>query len=186
MSRQAVARRYARALFELGQENRSLEALEQEFNLVVTTISGNAELNELIQNHQVPPAAKQKVLKNLFASRVSATMANFIMLVLEKRRAGYLPEMLEAYRALANEARGIWQGEVLSAVEPAPRTLDELKKALGKISGKEIRLNYRVDPNLKGGLIVRINDTIYDGSVASRLNSLQEHLRHADFLTRQG
>jgi len=172
----AVARRYARALFELAQEKGLLEQTQRELELVVHMYESNSYLRGFMNDVMIAPSRKREVLKNTLEGKVSPLMLNFLYVVVQKRREPYLPSIYRAFQDLANEALGVVEVEVRSAVPLAEETARNLEARLTAKLGKRVKLSTQVAPELIGGLAVRVGDTLMDGSVRTRLRRMHERL----------
>jgi len=87
-----------------------------------------------------------------------------------------LPEILETFQNVLRERQGIAEAEIFSAVALNDTQKTEMKQTLERVTGKKIEARFSLDPNLLGGALVRVGDTIYDGSLRNRLNGLRERL----------
>lgn len=172
----AVARRYARALFDLALDRGQVDQLDNELGMVVSMIEENRQLRAIMDDVLITPAAKSGLLEKLFSGKVSPLVMNFLLLVVRKRREAYFPEMYRAYLDLANEARGVVEVEVRSAVALPAETLTTLEGKLVAKLGKRVKFQTQVVPELLGGLVVRVGDELMDGSVKTRLRRMRERL----------
>ncbi|MDA8234926.1 MAG: F0F1 ATP synthase subunit delta [Clostridia bacterium] len=176
MLNNAIARRYANAFFAIAKEKDALDSFEKELDTVVSTIEANADLKRVMDDQLLSAEAKKDIVDKVFEGNVSATTVDFLKVVIDKRREGYIRDILDAFIAYANEARNIFDAEVISAHPLAEVDIESLKAQLSKMTGKNIRLKTAVNPQLIGGLTVRIGDKVIDGTVNRRLNVLQDLL----------
>ena len=172
----AVARRYAQALFGLAQEKGMMDQIEGDLALVVQTLRENSDVQRVVQHQDIPPEAKIRLVKEIFQGKVSPLTLNFLGVVLSKRREEYLPDIYNRYLEQANITRGVVEAEVRSAVPLAQEQTEALAQRLGTKLGKTLKLKTRVEPALMGGIVVRVGDTLLDGSVRTRLQRLRERL----------
>ncbi|MFZ5827437.1 MAG: F0F1 ATP synthase subunit delta [Bacillota bacterium] len=176
MLNQAVARRYARALFDLAQEKGVLDQVDRELELVAKMIESDGYLRAIMNDVLIAPSQKHNLIEKMFGGKVSALVLNFLFLVVRKRREAHIPEMYRAYLDLANEARGVVEVEVRSAFELPEDTVKILEGNLVRKLGKRVKFQTQVAPELIGGLVVRVGDTLMDGSVRTRLRRMRERL----------
>lgn len=176
MMNQAVARRYGRALFELAQEKGQIDQIGQDLQMVVATIKSEGYLRGVMNDVLVSPAVKQNLVEKLFSGKVSSLVLNFLLVVVKKRREVMISEMYQVYQDLANEALGIVEVEVRSAIELPEQTYQKLEGKLVAHLGKRVKFKTQVAPELIGGLVVRVGDTLMDGSVKSRLRRMHARL----------
>jgi F-type H+-transporting ATPase subunit delta len=176
MLNQAVARRYASALFDLAQEKGLVDQVDQEFGMVVQMADANPQLRAVVNDVLMSPEVKSDLIQKLFTGKISPLVLNFLLVVVRKRREAFFPQMYRSYLDLANEARGIVEVEVRSAV-PLPEELAQtLEHKLVARLGKRVKFQTQVAPELIGGLVVRVGDELMDGSVRTRLRRMRERL----------
>lgn len=176
VANQAVARRYADALFSLAQEKNQVDAVEADLALIASAIRDSRELRALVENQDYSPSTKLSLLKKIFDGKVSPLTQNFIGVVVTKRREAFFPSIYASFVELANQARGVVEVEVRSAAPLGDEQISALEGKLGARLGKRLRLTTRVDESLIGGLVVKVGDTLMDGSVRTRLGRLRERL----------
>jgi F-type H+-transporting ATPase subunit delta len=171
-----AAKRYAKALFEVAQAKGQVAETENHLKLVADVLEGNAELRAFLSAPGVPQEAKTGALRTVFGQTVSAEVLNALCLLVERGRQNEIDAVREAFMALSGEALGRIDATVTSAKPLSDEEKDRLAAAFGKILGKTVRLQANVDPSLLGGLTVRIGDTLYDGSLRSKLARLEKDL----------
>lgn len=176
MSTQAIARRYAKALFDLGREHDVLPELEEELRTVVSELAANPDLKTRLEHPRVSQAQKFALLDDVFADRVSYRTMNLLRILIEKRRESYLAAIHEEFVRLYDEARGIAVATVRTAVELDSETVGSLTEQLAKAIGKQVRLKVEVQPDLIGGLVLQIGDRRLDASIRRRLQNLRNHI----------
>jgi F-type H+-transporting ATPase subunit delta len=176
MLNQAVARRYARALFDLAQEKGLLDQVDRELETVVGMIEHNPAFKAVLNDVLIAAKVKHDLVGKLLQGKVSDLVLNFLFVVIRKRREAGIPELYRAFLDLANEARGIVEVEVRSAVPLENETTERLEAKLVARLGKRIKFQTQVVPELMGGLVVRVGDELLDGSVKTRLRRMHERL----------
>lgn len=172
----AVARRYARALFELATERDLVDQVDRELETVVSLIEANRPLYQMVHDVLISPEVKRDVFQKLFSGKLSPLVMNFLLLVVAKRRESGIAEIYRAFLDLANEARGIVEVEVRSAVALPEETHQRLEGKLVAKLGKRVRFKTQVVPELIGGLVVRVGDELMDGSIKTRLRRMHNRL----------
>ncbi len=172
-----VARRYAKAIVALGVETGELEALVEQLGRMAQTWTASPELQRAIETPTVPAAEKKAILREV-AERLGLGLLarNTVLLLADRRRVRALPDIATAARELAEARRGMVRAEVLSARPLSADYLVKLKAELERMTGKRIALDCKDDPALLAGVVVRIGDTVYDGSLRSRLDGLRSRL----------
>jgi len=177
MLKGAVAGRYAEALYEIAVKEKLVDQLEEELTAVVGVFNSSEQLNKILLHPRITAAEKREVLDNLFKERISEVAMSFLGLLVERHREMYLSDITEYFTGLANKARNISDVNVTSAVELTSEEKKRLDATMAKCTGKKVKLSYKVDQSLLGGLLVRVGDKVIDGSVRTRLATLREHLR---------
>lgn len=173
----SVARRYASALFEVAKQKGEIEAVAANLHEVGTTVQSSRELMSVLHHPLIGLEKKKSVLHAVFSGSVRPDVEKFLFLVVEKNRAVVLPQILVEFNRLFDEFRGEADGEVVSAVPLSDAQIVDIKAALQKKFGVQVRLKTRVDQNILGGLVVRVGDKLIDSSVETKLRTLNEQLK---------
>ena len=177
MSNEAVARRYARAIFEIGREEGSLARLALEVASFSEVYVSSLELRNLLEDPLVREAAREAVLKDIGERLgLSPTAENALRLLTRRRRIGAIAEISRELRRLVDEESRLVRAHVISAAPLSEDYLGRLKAQLEKATGKNVALTTELDPTLIAGVITRIGDRVIDGSVLSRLRTFRESL----------
>lgn len=179
MANQAVARRYAEALFDIARDKGLLDQVDDELGMVVNIIDANPQLQAALGNVLIPAEAKRNVVSKVFSGKVSDLVLNFLLVLIRKRREAQIPAIYREYLELANKARGIVEVEVRSAIPLPDDTVRNLEAKLVQRLGKRVKFQTQVAPELLGGLVVRVGDELIDGSVKTRLQRMRERLIHS-------
>jgi len=178
MSRSTVAaRRYAKAMFELARERNLIAETEEQLKQAVGVIQDNGEFRTLLSSPNVPLEVKIRTLREAFGQSVSPIVLNTLCLMTERRRHGEMTALLEEYQRVAGEAMGRVEARVVSARPLTQEEIGKVAETFGALLGKTVRVTVEVDPSLLGGLTVRIGDTLYDGSLKSKLARMQRTLQ---------
>jgi F-type H+-transporting ATPase subunit delta len=177
MSGSHIARRYAKALMELGTETGTLETLVNEVGRLADAYETAPDLGQALGHPLVPYAAKRAILTEL-ADRlgVGPVAKNTALLLNDRRRTSLLPGIAARLRELSDLAKGVVRAEVSSAAPLAEDYYRKLHAQLEKMTGKRVTLDKKTDPQLIAGVVTRIGDTVYDGSLATRLVVMREAL----------
>lgn len=170
-----IARRYAKALYMIGVEENRLDALTREVKNVAATIAGSPELSALLSNPVVAHEPRRAVMSDVLARLgVSPTTRNFALLLTDRRRGALIPAVAESLAALADERAGKVHAEVSSATALTESQLARVRTALEKLTGKTVAVSHKVDATLIGGMVTRIGDKVYDGSLKARLDEIRQ------------
>jgi F-type H+-transporting ATPase subunit delta len=184
MSVSIVARRYAKAVAEIGIESGQLDNVVEEMNAFAAAWAESPELRNAIENPLVPHAAKKAVIGEV-ADRIgaSATTKHTVLLLVDRRRARSLPYVAQNLRELADARKGLLRAEVTTAAPLSDTYYARLEAQLEKMTGKRVVVERKTDPALIAGVVTRIGDRILDGSLRTRLQSLRDSLMPTDMPT---
>ncbi len=171
-----VAKRYTKALFELAQEHGILEKIETDMELIRKVIEESADFREFLANPLISESAKQEIIRELLANRIQTLTFQFLELLAEKRRIAILPAVLDQFRQMLLSYRKILEGELISAVPLEKKQIETIKKHLEEMLGKTVLLQTKIQPEIIGGFVVRIEDLVIDNSIRLQLNKLREKL----------
>ncbi len=177
-----VARRYAAALFGVARRDEILDAVEQDLTLISRFLADVPYLRAVLMQPLVSVARKNTVVDEAFGDRVTASSLNFLKLLIRKRREDLVGECIREFRALLAEHMNTVDAEAWSAVPMTLEQQERLVVSLHKLTGKKVRLMSEVDKTLVGGVVVRIGDTVMDGSVRGKLERLERQLLGANAL----
>jgi F-type H+-transporting ATPase subunit delta len=137
----------------------------------------SGELRNFLGSPAVDTAAKHRVIEKIIAQQgAERIIRNFLFVILDHHRAHMLPEIVAAVQEVVRQRQGIAEAAVSSAVELSTAQKTELARTLSRLTGKKIEPKYSLDPELLGGAIARVGDTIYDGSLRSRLMEMRARL----------
>lgn len=177
MSYEAVARRYARAILEIGKEDGNLPALSRDITEFAGTYAENEELRNVLDNPLVAEDAREALLVDI-AGRMglSTTSVSTLRLLAQRRRLGAVPDIARQLARLADEEANLVRAVVTSAGPLSESYLNDLRAALEKSTGRKVAVVHHVDPSLIAGVVTQIGDQVIDGSVRARLASFRESL----------
>lgn len=179
----AVARRYALALYQEAQEKGVADRIDDDMNALRETLDGSRELVSMFRSPIIARPKKEAVLSRLFEGKVEDLTMRFIKLLVEKGREELLPATVAAYSELKDERVGVVEAHVRTAKPLGYDEAEALRKALEARSGKKVRMKMEVEPALKGGLVVRIADKVFDRSVRHQLQVLGAQFQERAFLS---
>ncbi len=170
-----TARRYAEAVFELARETDSLQRWQDEFGLLAE-VYDDPRVAFFFQSPRRSVTAKWETARRMFEGRIGQDVLNFFLLLIDRDRTELIPRVRERFDALVREASGVQTAEVTTAIELNEEEQRRIAEELGRITGKRIELQTRVDPAIIGGMVARIGDKLIDGSVATSLRQLRQRL----------
>jgi F-type H+-transporting ATPase subunit delta len=173
----AVANRYARALADVVIAQGSAEAVKAELSAFAQAVDESADLRNFLANPAVARPQKQAVIEKLMARMGgSKTLRNFLLVLVDNRRAARLREISEAFEAELRVRLGVAKAEVTSAHDLNDEERTELVRTLERMTGKRVEASYSLDAELIAGAQVRIGSTVYDGTVRGQLNRMRSRL----------
>lgn len=168
-----LTQRYAAALFELAEGEKSLNSVADELRRLAEMIDGSEDLQRLIRSPVISREDQQRgAAAVLEAAGIGPLVQRFVGLVAANRRLFALPGMIAAYQQMMADRRGETVAEVVAAKSLSPEQLNAVTAALKKAVGTEVALSTRVDPQLLGGLIVKVGSRMIDFSLSTKLKRL--------------
>lgn len=175
--KRSAALRYAKALFGLAQEAGAVESVRAELDRVAEAIKTVPTLADVLVLPMYPAAERRAALQRLAGPLgLSPLLTHFLSFLIDQRRTRDLAAIHDDYVRLAEEAAGRVRGEVVSATPLDPAQLDRIRAALARRMGRELDLAIRVDPDLLGGLVARVGNLVFDGSLRTQLAQLRAQL----------
>jgi len=175
----AVAQRvYARALFEAAQEKQRLAQVREELGDFVAAIEDVPELDALLKNPQIDPTAKAQALEDVLGG-ADELVRNFLLLTVEKNRAGQLREIHKEFERLVAAAERRLTVELTTAYELSDAEAQQILKQIENASGRPVDATRNVDPDLIGGIVLQAGSLRVDASVRGRLERLRRELMTA-------
>jgi F-type H+-transporting ATPase subunit delta len=168
---------YANAMADVALAQGAAEPAAKQLHEFGTAYGQSAELRTFLASPAVSVEAKHAVLEKIVARLgASKIIRNFLFVLADNRRTQLIPEVIAAFHQVIRQRQGIAEAEVSSAIELSAAQKKEMAATLARLTGKKIETKYTLDPALLGGAVVRIGDTIYDGSLRSRLNEMRARL----------
>jgi F-type H+-transporting ATPase subunit delta len=173
----SASQQYASALADIAFEQGAVDAVMKELKDFHALYASSAELRNFFSSPAVTREAKHRVIERLVGrTGASKTVRNFLFVIVDHQRTGSLPEMVAAVQEVMRQRQGIVEAEVSSAIELNAAQKAELGTTLERLTGRRVEARFSLEPSLLGGAVVRVGDTIYDGSLRTRLNELRARL----------
>ena len=168
---------YANAMADIALAQGAAEPAAKQLQDFGAAYAQSAELRTFLASPAVGIEDKHAVIEKI-AARLGASkiIRNFLFVIADHRRTHLLPEVIAAFEQVIRERQGVDEAEVTSAVELSAAQKKEMAATLARLTGKKVETKYALEPALLGGAVVRIGDTIYDGSLRSRLNEMRARL----------
>jgi F-type H+-transporting ATPase subunit delta len=173
-----IAERYATAVFDIANENKSLDGLERGVAELKSAFEDSEDFRVLISSPMVSRDEQGGAIAAIAkAMKLDDMLSNTLQLMATKRRLFVLPQLVDALRRKLSEARGEVTAEVVSAKALTAAQTKSLSAALADAAGKNVTLNATVDENLIGGLVVKMGSKMIDTSIRSKLGALQNAMK---------
>ena len=168
---------YANALADVALAQGAADAALKQLGDFAVAFDASNELRNFLTSPAVSREARHGVIEKI-ATRVGAgkIIRNFLFVISDHQRTHILPEILASFQDVIRQRQGVAEAEISSAVELSAAQKKNFAKTLERLTGKKIEAKYSLDPSLLGGAVVRVGDTIYDGSVRNSLNEMRARL----------
>ena len=180
MKETTVARNYAEALFTAAAQKRQAPRFGDLMNAVAGAVQADERIAVALESPRVSKGVKTRLLKDALSDVAPREFVNFLQAVVRRGRQGLLAEIAAEYQGLLDVALNRVHAGVTLANEPGTPLRNEVVKRLEKSLGKEVRAHFRADPAILGGVVVRVGDRVYDGSLKRRLMVLKRKMMTGD------
>jgi len=176
-----VAGRYARALFELALDAKSVDAVKTDIEKFAAMMADSADLMRLVRSPVFGAEERSKALAAVLAKAgIGGLASNFLMFVTANRRLFAIGDMIRDFRKLVARWKGEVTAEVIAAEKLSDAHLEEIKSALKSITGeKSVDLHVKIDPAIIGGLTVKLGSRMVDSSLRTKLNAIKHAMKEA-------
>ena len=172
----ALVRRYSQALFNIASDT-SLDPIDNDLSELTKLVEENVEVKSVLLHPHISVTEKKSVMDKLLGEDFGATTRHFLYLLIDKKRENLLPFIQREFTRLADEARNVVEAKVASAMALSASQLDDLKQAIGRKTGKDVRIVSEVRAELIGGILIQVGDSVMDGTIAHALEKMRVDLR---------
>lgn len=172
-----LARVYAKALIDLAKEQSSVDEIKADMDLISETLGAARDLRVMLASPIIRAEKKKAILLEIFKGKVSDLSERFLGIVVEHGRESSIAEMCEAYQVMLLEHKGIEKVTVTTAYKLSDKEIAEVIKKAESLSGKKVQLQEKVDESIIGGMVLRIKDQRFNGSIAHQLKTLKREFR---------
>jgi F-type H+-transporting ATPase subunit delta len=174
VSYDAIGRRYARALFDLGKEENNLASIASNFVDFAAAYQLSPELRSVLDDPMVPEEARRAILSDI-AAKVGATgtAERGLRVIASRRRLRALPDIARHLTRLCDDDAKVVRATVMSAGPLSETYLGRLKAEIEKVTGNKVTIEHKIDPTLIAGVVTQIGDRVVDGSALARLRSIR-------------
>jgi F-type H+-transporting ATPase subunit delta len=176
MNEATIGRNYAEALLSLAQKHGDVEQWGELLDSIAGAMREDQTLRTFLESPKLAAAHKIEILERALGRKVPSLFLRYIETVIQKRRQMLIPEIAIEYQALIDQSENRLHADVTVAREPAEPEKDALARQLSRLFGKRVVPHITQNPAILGGLIVRVGDTVMDGSVRKRLSVLKQRM----------
>jgi F-type H+-transporting ATPase subunit delta len=176
MNAEGIGRNYAEALLSLARKSDEVEEWGALIDAISTGMREDQTLRTFLESPKLSAAHKIEILEKALSRRVPPLFLRFIETVINKRRQMVIPEIASEYRMLIDESENRLHANITVAREPAEGEKDALARQLSRLFGKKVVSHISENPAILGGVIIRVGDTVMDGSVRKRLSVLKQRM----------
>lgn len=171
----SAGRRYGQAIFDLAQEENKLEKWSDDLTAINQAFS-QPQVRIFLDNPKTPRENKVGFVENVLGNEVSPEALKLAQLLVKRDRQTYAGSIFEIYTNLWNRLRGIEVAHVTTAIPVDEAEAKLIQARLAVLTGKQVTLDLKVDPDIIGGMIAQVGDTLLDGSIRTRLQNLRKQL----------
>lgn len=176
MNEGIMTSRYAKAFYQLGEEEGKTESFRNDILVLLELVKDSPEFNNLINSPIIKENKKNQLVQQLFEGKLENYTLSFVQLLIENRREQYLNRICLAFLQLYKKEKGITEGTFITAQVLEKEFLQKINKQINKQFNIDVELNEVVDANLIGGFKLILNDTQIDASIASKLKKIKTEL----------
>ena len=175
-SKDELVRSYAEALFRVAAAEVELDTVERHLFAFARLLETEPRIREALTDPSLPLENKRALIAESLGERANPLAVNMLAFIVEQGRARELERIVEVLAEVVAETREATVAEVRSAVPLSDAQVKKLNEALSNATGRRIEVRVVVDPSVVGGLVARVGDEIFDGSIRTRLDEAREHL----------
>ena len=172
--------RYSLALYELSDETKAISEIEKQVISLVNLINNSKDLDFFIKNPTIKKEDQEKIIKQISDKfNLNKLLTKFLCYLISKRRFFYVEQILKSFIEICSQKRGELKAELKSAKELSKDEISKITDELIKNFSSKIKLNYKYDESLIGGLVVQVGSTMVDTSIKSKLQQIENRMIEA-------
>jgi len=171
-----ISTTYSTALFDVCVEENKVDEFINEVGFINETLKNNDEFFEILKTPRININEKKKIIDNVFGDKVNKEIINFIKILIDKRRIGYIIDIANEFERMACEYKGIVKAKAYSSISLSSEQIVKLEKKLSEQSGKTVEIENIIDNSLLGGIMIKFNDVVIDGTLKGKLKNLEDNL----------
>ncbi len=171
----SAGRRYGQAIFDLAREENKFEKWSEDLAAIRQAFS-QPQVRIFLENPKTPRGNKVKFVQNVLGKELSAEALKLAQLLVHRDRQSYASAIFDVYTGLWNRLQGIEIARVTTAIPVSEDEANLIQTRLAALTGKKVTLDLKVDPDIIGGMVAQVGDTLLDGSIRTRLQNLRKQL----------
>ena len=176
----STSKSYALALYEIAKENSELDKVEAEINGLKKLLNENIAFNEMTINPTIKKEDKNNVISSIAdQNKFSQTLKKFLGFLISKNRLFFLKQIIDSFLNLLSGTKGELKAKLLSSKNLSEKELEKIQTELSKDFQSKIKIDYKHDPSLIGGLIIQVGSIMIDTSIKSKLRNLEKNMIEA-------
>ena len=173
-----IGYRYAKSIFSLAEEKNMLEDTKTDMECIATTVRASQDLDNLLKSPLVSMGKKLKIVNAIFDGKFDGELTPLLVdMIIRKGREEYLPNVASAFLELYDQFKGIRRGTITTAHALSQQQRLDILKILQEQTGKTTILEEKVDTELIGGFRLKVEGTLFDGSVSSSLRKIKQEFK---------
>ena len=176
MASDPLVEAYAEALFQVARAEERMDQVEEDLTHLKKTLDSNIELREFLNNLQISSSGKQDALSKIFGESLSPITLHWMNLIVDQGRQRKLPTIIEAFFTLTQDAREKITAEIVTSVPLSEDLARRMESELSRVTKKRVFLKPVVDDSILGGVIVKVDNKVIDGSVRTRLEDIRKEM----------
>ncbi len=176
MLRPGVAKRYARAFYEVAKAEKTADVFASDLKLITASLSSHVALQQFLTSPLIPGMLKQERMSKIFGQFVHVKTMNLMQVLIASGREAYISQIEAEFTRYLADDLGIAEADVESVIPLTDEQVEKLSRALSKEAGKSVHCEVRINPSLIGGLKIRLGDRVIDHSVLGRLEEFRKRL----------
>lgn len=176
MNEGIVSARYAKALYQSGEDENITESIRNDITLLIDLMKDSEEFNYILNSPVLKENKKNEIIRELFTGKIMQLTLDFLLLLISNKRELLLNRICHAYLQLYKKEKGITEGKIITAQALEINHHQEINKYINQLFKIDVELNEIVDPGLIGGFKLILNDTQIDASISSKLKKIKSEL----------
>ena len=176
MAQSAITVRYAKAFFSLAKEKNLQDTLKSDIELIFSVCEKSSDFTLLLENPIVKTRRKVELFTLIFSDKIHSHTHNFLKIIAENKRENHIPDICRNFLSLVRKDQNIKTAVITTASELEADTVKKIEKLLEKELNAKIELSTKINPNIIGGMILRLEDKQCDASIAAQLKKIKQTL----------